>query len=317
MDQPLSIPAAASLRPTGPGFRARLTALLPDLTLVFITMVWGVTFLVTQTGLRSSGPFAFLGARFAFAAIVLSAVSWRTLRRLTIAEVRAGALIGACIATGFACQTIGLMTIASSKSAFLTALYVPLVPLLEWVVFRKRLAASTWLGILMAFVGLVCLAGPQGLSFTMGRGEWLTVLCALITAAEILLIGRLTTGADSRRMAVVQLVVAAGLSFGAMAAFGEAMPHPTAGFWACALGLGVASAFIQSAMNWAQKTVSATRATIIYTLEPVWAGMVGRLAGERLTALGLTGAALIITSVLASELPRALKMGRPAAPPND
>jgi drug/metabolite transporter (DMT)-like permease len=64
---------------------------------------------------------------------------------------------------------------------------------------------------------------------------------------------------------------------------------------------------IQIAMNWAQKTVPATRATIIYAMEPVWAGLVGWLAGENLTVLGISGAALIVLSVLVSQLGQAQK----------
>ena len=71
---------------------------------------------------------------------------------------------------------------------------------------------------------------------------------------------------------------------------------------ATALGLGAASAAIQVAMNWAQKTVSPTRATLIYAGEPVWAGIVGRIAGERLPAIALVGAGLIVAAVIISEL---------------
>jgi drug/metabolite transporter (DMT)-like permease len=299
----------AGVTPVSPG-RPSLPHWLPDVVLVAITVIWGLTFLITQTGLQSGGPFAFLGVRFTFAALLLMAVSWPILKGLTLAEVKAGALIGMCIAVGFACQTIGLMTIDTSKSAFLTALYVPLVPLLELVVFRRRLGTATWIGVLMAFVGLVCLSSPGGMTFTMGQGELLTVMCALITAGEILLIGRLTRGTEPRRMAIVQLVVAAAISFAGMAAFSEPMPTFSWGFFACALSLGAASAFIQAAMNWAQKTVSATRATLIYTLEPVWAGLFGRIAGERLSSLGLVGAGLILLSVLVSEVPWASLLHR-------
>jgi len=69
-----------------------------------------------------------------------------------------------------------------------------------------------------------------------------------------------------------------------------------------ALGLGIFSAIIQVTMNWAQRSVSPTRATVIYTGEPVWAGIFGRLAGERLPLLALVGAAFIVAGVLVSEL---------------
>ena len=68
------------------------------------------------------------------------------------------------------------------------------------------------------------------------------------------------------------------------------------------MGLGAASAVIQVAMNWAQKSVSPTRATLIYAGEPVWAGIAGRLAGERLPGIALLGAVLIVAAVIVSEL---------------
>jgi drug/metabolite transporter (DMT)-like permease len=71
---------------------------------------------------------------------------------------------------------------------------------------------------------------------------------------------------------------------------------------ASALGLGAMSALIQLAMNWAQRVVSPTRATLIYAGEPVWGGVVGRLAGDRLPAPALLGAALILLGLLVSEL---------------
>ena len=82
---------------------------------------------------------------------------------------------------------------------------------------------------------------------------------------------------------------------------GEPLPQPHPGLIACVAGIGLATALIQVAMNWAQKTVPATRATIIYAMEPVWAGWIGWLAGETLTPLVITGAALVVVSVLISQ----------------
>lgn len=80
---------------------------------------------------------------------------------------------------------------------------------------------------------------------------------------------------------------------------GEAMP----GFsWMLVCGMGLASAAIQFTMNWAQESVSPTRATVIYVGEPIWADVVGRIAGERMPALALVGAALMVAGVIVSEL---------------
>ncbi len=90
--------------------------------------------------------------------------------------------------------------------------------------------------------------------------------------------------------------------FVAMPFAGERMPPLSPVILACGIGLGVASAFIQLAMNWAQRTVSPTRATLIYASEPVFAGVLGRLAGERLGSTGWAGAALILAGVVIGEL---------------
>ncbi|TLG89777.1 DMT family transporter, partial [Pseudomonas edaphica] len=69
-----------------------------------------------------------------------------------------------------------------------------------------------------------------------------------------------------------------------------------------AVGLGLTSAVIQVAMNWAQQSVSPTRATLIYAGEPVWAGVIGRIAGERFPPIAMVGAALIVAAVIVSEM---------------
>ena len=125
---------------------------------------------------------------------------------------------------------------------------------------------------------------------------------ALAIAGEILLIGHFAPRVDSARVTVVQLLSAGLFSFAAMPLFGEKLPGFSWIWLVAGVGLGLASAVIQLAMNWAQKSVSPTRATVIYAGEPVWAGVFGRIAGERLPALAWLGAAFILAGVLASEL---------------
>jgi drug/metabolite transporter (DMT)-like permease len=100
-----------------------------------------------------------------------------------------------------------------------------------------------------------------------------------------------------------------------MAPMGEPVPGPSWLLILSAVGLGLASAGIQLAMNWAQRTVSPTRATVIYAAEPVWAGIVGRVFGELLPAAALVGAGLIVAGVAVSELkpPRWLRLRRSAS----
>jgi drug/metabolite transporter (DMT)-like permease len=113
-------------------------------------------------------------------------------------------------------------------------------------------------------------------------------------AGEIILISRYAGQVDVRRVTVVQLATASAAVVPDGGADPGALPDFSWLLLVSAVGLGAMSAVIQVAMNWAQKSVSPTRATLIYAGEPVWAGIVGRIAGERLPAIALIGGLLIV-----------------------
>lgn len=273
-----------------------------EVVLVFITMLWGGTFLLVHNVMTVSGPMFFVGLRFAAAALFVGLVSIRALPGLTFTELKAGALIGATIMLGYGLQTMGLQTISSSQSAFITALYVPFVPLLQWLVLGRRPGLMPSLGICLAFLGLMLLAGPEGGTLRFSEGEIVTLVSAVAIAAEIILISRYAGQVDVRRVTVVQLATASLLSFLMIVPTQERIPDFSWLLLLSALGLGAMSAVIQVAMNWAQKSVSPTRATLIYAGEPVWAGIVGRIAGERLPGVALIGGLMIVIAVVVSEL---------------
>lgn len=270
--------------------------------LILITMFWGGTFLAVQYAVTLSGPFFFVGLRFAMAACAVALLSLRTLRGLTLVELKAGVAIGVAIAMGYSLQTWGLQSISSSKSAFITAMYVPLVPLLQWLCLGRLPGVMSCTGIVLAFTGLILLAGPGDNLLALGEGELITLVGALAIAAEIILISAWAGKVDVRRVTVVQLATASLVAFIAMVPAGESVPPLSPSLLMVGAGLGIFSAIIQVVMNWAQRSVSPTRATVIYTGEPVWAGVFGRIAGERLPALALLGGACIILGVLVSEL---------------
>lgn len=271
--------------------------------LIFITMIWGGTFLAVQYALNFSSPMFFVGCRFAVAALAIFLISIRSIRGLTLKEVMAGTAIGVVITIGYGTQTIALQSILSSESAFLTALYVPLVPILMWVIFQKRPSLMTWIGTTLAFIGLVLLTGNGISTISLSYGQTLTLICAFVIALEIILIGYFAGKVNLRRVTVIQLAVASLLSFCSMPLVGEhSIPAFSWQLLVVALGLGLASALIQFVMNWAQRMVDPTRAAIIYAGEPVWAGVFGRIAGERLPLLALLGGCLVVLGVLVSEL---------------
>ncbi|CAI0912611.1 putative DMT superfamily transporter inner membrane protein [Serratia liquefaciens] len=273
-----------------------------EAVLIFITMIWGGTFLAVHLAMQVSGPFFFVGLRFAAATLVLTLFSLRSLRGLTWYELKAGVFIGIAIMFGYGLQTVGLQTISSSQSAFITAMYVPMVPLLQWLVLGRFPGVMAWVGVLLAFSGLMLLAAPSSTDMALSIGELLTLIGTLGMAAEIILIGAYAGKVNVKRVTVVQLATASLAAFLMMVPTGESVPPYSNYLLYSAVGLGLASAIIQVTMNWAQRSVSPTRATVIYAGEPVWAGLVGRIAGERLPGVALLGCALIVLGVLVSEM---------------
>ncbi|TCM70982.1 drug/metabolite transporter (DMT)-like permease [Acinetobacter calcoaceticus] len=275
----------------------------PQLSLLFMTLIWGGTFLVVQHALNYSSPLFFVGCRFAAATVAIGLLYFRQLKAMQLKDVWAGALIGASIAAGYGTQTVGLQSISSSESAFLTALYVPLVPILLWVLLRKTPHIMTWIGVVLAFIGLIMLTGNQLDQISFNFGQSITMLGSIAIALEIILIGYFSNRVNLACVTVLQLGFASIISFAMMPVVGE--HHLPAFSWilvAIAVGLGMASAFIQLVMNWAQRYVDPAQAAIIYAGEPVWAGIIGRIAGERLPFTALIGGALVVIAVVLSQL---------------
>lgn len=275
----------------------------PQLVLIFITLIWGTTFIIVKYGLNFSTPILFVGLRFLAASIAVGLISYRHLAGITRYEIFAGMSIGFTLAIGYATQTVGLQSISSSESAFLTALYVPLVPLFMWLVFKKTPKIMTWIGAALAFMGLTLLTGNGFGHIQLNFGQLITLFGAIAIAFEIILIGYFSSRVDTRRVTVLQLIFASLACFICAPFFGEtSLPVFDWHLLIVLLGLGIASAGIQLAMNWAQQSVDPSQAAIIYAAEPVWAAIIGRIAGERLPLLSLLGGAIVVLGIVVSEL---------------
>lgn len=292
----------------------RARGFLPELVLIITAALWGGTFLVVQLAEQHTGTLFFVAARFLTAGGLTCLLFARALPGLNRAECVAGGIIGVVMFGAYTLQTWGLRSISSSQSAFITGMYVPVVPFVQWLFSKRAPRLAGWLGIGCAFCGLVLLTGwRQIVSLQLGAGEVGTLIAAALIALEIVLVGYFARpGLDSFRMTVVQLLVVGVLALCAMPLAHEAVPVFSWGWALPVLALGGLSAVIYTAMNWAQQTVSPTRATVIYAGEPVWAGLVGWLAGEALPMRALVGAGLVVLGVLVSEV----RLGKKSAGKN-
>ncbi|NWK94177.1 EamA family transporter [Sphingobium lactosutens] len=281
--------------------QSRLMIGRPELALMGATILWGASFLIVHNAVKETGPFFFVGLRFSTAALIALPLALPVLRGLTARELLAGLMIGIGIFAGYSLQTWGLQTISSSTSAFITAAYVPLVPILQWIILRRRPRLASWIGVALAFVGLLLIAAPRD-GLALGQGEALTLISTLAIALEIIFISLWAGRVNVARVTLVQLAVTALLAFACMGPAGESVPPFSWTVVISACGLGAMTAVIQFVMNWAQRTVSPTRATLIYAGEPVWAGIIGRIAGERMPATALLGGLLVVAAVIVSEI---------------
>jgi drug/metabolite transporter (DMT)-like permease len=268
----------------------------PEFVLIAATALWGAAFLVTHVAMARVPPLPFLALRFTVAAVAVRLLTGARVARITRAELLGGAAISVAMLAGYALQATALASLGSGRVAFICALYVPIVPLVQTALTRRLPRATTWLSVALAAAGMMLMAGGSGGGF--GRGEAFALGAAFGVAAEILLMARFAPLVDPRRLAVVECACMAALALGLAGALGQRLPPLQPVWLACAIFLGAASALLQVSVNWAMRNVKATRATLIYATEPVWAAGFGLLAGERMGPSAALGAGLILCALL-------------------
>ncbi len=277
---------------------------LVDGSLVFMTFIWGVTFIMVKRALADSSTLLFLTIRFAAAAGLLFIIFRASFRSGKIGfSVGAGALAGVCLFGGYVFQTVGLRYTTASKAGFLTGLMTPMVPVLSAAIYRRAPQFIEILGVATAFLGMALMTVPSG-SFNIGKGDLLVSACAVAYALHILVTGRFANRVNMGLFIATE--IATGAAVGA-ASFWWA--EPVRLHWSVPLiaALGVtsilATALGFTVQTWAQRWSSPTRTALFFTMEPVFAWLTSYLfAGEVLSPRGIAGATLILGGVLMVEL---------------
>ena len=283
-----------------PASRVRSPEVVGTVALVAVTAVWGSTFVVVKDAVERMPVMDFLAWRFTLAAVVMAVIRPGAVRSLSQAGRRHGVLLGAALAAGYVAQTYGLRRTPATVSGFITGLFVVFTPLCAGVVLRRRVDLISWLGVGVATGGLALLS-LHGLS--VGRGEAITLLCALSFALHIVGLGEWSNAGDAYGLAVVQLGTV-GLVSAVAAAPDSLGPPPDAGVWgAIALTSLAATAVGFFVQTWAQAHLAPTRAAVVMTMEPVFAGVFGvAFGGDDLTARIIVGALLVLAAMFLVEL---------------
>jgi drug/metabolite transporter (DMT)-like permease len=200
---------------------------------------------------------------------------------------------------------VGLQYTTASKSAFLTSLSVPMVPLAGWIVYRNRPRKFEVLGIVVASFGMALLTAPSTFA-GISRGDWLSFLCAVAFSGQIVAVSHFAGRGNFETLAFVQMFTASLLSAASFWLLETPKLHwePQVVYALLITGL-FASALAFAMQAWAQQYTSAARAAVIFSLEPVAAWATSwLLIGERLSMKASAGAVLILFGILIVELKR-------------
>lgn len=277
---------------------------LATLGLLGVTAAWGSTFFLLKDVVERVPVSDFLAVRFALAAVAVWLIAPRAMAALTPAERRSGVLLGIVYGAAQLLQTVGLQYTSASVSGFVTGMYVVFTPLLGAVLLRARIGRTVWIAVALATVGLGVLS-LQGLA--IGGGEALTLASALLYAAHIVGLGVWSSSRSALGLTVVQLLTITVVCGAAAVPGGLVLPQTGADWFSLVYMALVAGAAALVVQTWAQAHLAATRAAIIMTMEPVWAGLFAvLLGGERLGLRVVLGGGLVLAAMYLVELgPRA------------
>lgn len=283
--------------------------ILIDLMMLLAAVIWGSAFVAQRLSAHDVGPFLYTGLRFLLGTFVVLVFALaipsqrRSIRAIpsNVPLLRAGSVLGLITVVAISAQQIGLQYTKVANAGFITSLYVILVPMMG-LFTRHKTASGTWLGALLALVGMYFLSVDE--HFTILSGDWYQLVCALVISFQVLLVGRFARQHDPLALCVVQfavcglvsLVLALCLEPIGIAAIHAALPVILYGG-----GLSVGVAYTIQVV--AQKRASPSHAAVIFSMEGLFAALSGWLIlGESLSLRAIFGCALMLAGLLACQL---------------
>lgn len=277
-----------------------------DIFLLFITMIWGVSFVLIKDIIEEIPSFAYLTVRFALAFFILSVVFINQLKKINFKVIVRGFIIALMLFLGMSFQITGLKYTTASNSAFITGLNVVIVPIVSALLLKKKPEISSIAGVLLAGCGIFILSG--GINFKFNIGDILTLFCAVCFAMQIIFVDRFTDEENAIGLGVLQIGFTALLSAGMWLKEGI-KPFAISRELIITLIItsifGTALAYVGQVM--VQRFTSPTHTALIFTGEPVF-GLLAALfipdstgATEVLTMRTALGCILVLLGMLISE----------------
>lgn len=263
--------------------------------LLSVAMAWGLSFVIMKDAIQKQSVNNFLFTRFAVATVVMLIIRPQVIKFMNRdLLLRAGAS-GVFLGSGYIFQTLGLARTGAAITGFVTGLYIVLTPLFASVILRQRVSRFTWSCIAMGTVGLGVLSIH---GWSVGLGELLTFISAILFALHIIALSKWSPGRDTYAMTVVQLGMCAVVAGFASIPGGYA-PPPDAGVWSVVIFTAVfATAIAFIIQTWSQAHMSPVKVAVILTMEVVFAALFAIIfGGESLNLQSSIGGVMVVTAM--------------------
>lgn len=180
---------------------------LAVLGLILVTAIWGSTFVVMKTSMDTITPTYLIAYRFTLAALGLFLIFWKQIKTMTPANIKSGCVLGVLLFISYYFQTVGLMHTTASKNAFITTLYVIIVPFLHWMLNKVRPGKNNMAAAVIAVIGLALISLKGDLS--VNYGDFLTFICGFFYALHMVYIDKYTASCNPVKLTMLQMLVSA------------------------------------------------------------------------------------------------------------
>ena len=278
-----------------------------DLMLVIVTLCWGVSYILTDIVLQDMGPFTLNAYRFLGAFIVAALIGFKWLRNISRNTLIFSIMVGTALFLVYMGATFGVMYTTLSNTAFLCALTVIFVPVFEVVIFKKMPEKKIAVAVIFSLIGIGLLTLREDFSFNPNNlvGDLFSISCAFFYASDLLITdyGLKNKGVNALQLGILQLGVTGVLM--AVFAFLMEKPHLPSGsstFTALVFLAVFCTGLAFIVQSVAQKYTTAAHVGLIFTLEPIFAGVAAFIyAREVLSLRAYIGAALMIFALFITE----------------
>ena len=265
------------------------------LGLLATTAVWGGAFLVMKDSLVRQDVYSFLASRFILAAAFMFIYKPKSLTGLSRKFVKRAVLIGLLLCSGFIFQTFGLTQTTVSNTGFITGLYLVFTPLISWLLLKREIFKMQWLAVFVATIGLYFISF-NGIS--VGIGEILVLISALLFAGQIVALGEWRNGENTYALTLIQILVSAVIFFALSLKDGFQMP-PDNAVWSAVLYTAFFATFLGFLIQVkAQSVMSATVAGVLLAMETPFALFFGLyFDNDPITLRIISGGTLVLIAM--------------------